>query len=1066
MSEEKQREKLEPSAFDAGVLLQSAQTPIFWKDAARRFAGANRAFLDYFGFADEKEILGKTDEEMGWHSNPEPYRADELAVLREGVSTSSVPGTCVVNGQERQIVASKSPVRKNGKIIGLIGCFEDVTEIAQTRKNLIAAQKAAERTETLKWENERLGRIINNVPAGICVCLVKDGTPHEVTINRHMAQRLGQPEDASRLCTLEELIDSVHGEDRERYQRDLAAFLRQQERLDGTYRLKVRDTGSYIWAHVEGNLVVGPDGMGVAYLACTDVTPLADATARLRESRQRYEQTVDTMQIAMWTYDIPNHRIVMGENAATAALREKFGWPQVFENAPQSTLPIIEESDRERYLAAFREVEAGRDASCEVWYKTDSAAEPHCEREFYHVVLDGDGKPLAAFGIGQNITAEKKAEESYRKELTYLRENSDWNLIAKRRNNLTKNIVLENTPVSEKAYPLPDGCSYDDAIRRLYGLVADRSARNALMKLFSRENLIRRFRRGETVTRADYKRTVPDKPPFWFSATVRTQLVPGTGDIESFTYTYDVTENRVRSQVFTKLGDLGYDEIGLIFPNSGECRVFLSEVRDIPRSETGGRYEDRLNSLLLHAISPEERETLRKALSLETVLGVLEKERVYLCPGAVMQRDGTIRQKMYRCSWLDAEQDALFYAISDTTDQQAAEQRQIARIEAAKLEAERANEAKSAFLSSMSHDLRTPLNGVLGFAEIAMREPDPEKKQKYLEKIHFSGGLLLDLVNDTLELSRIESGKMTLNPEVVDSAEMGRTVLETVRQNAAAKGVRLIADVDTFPGGLVRVDKLKLQKVLLNLLSNAVKYTPAGGTIRYSVMPIEPAVDGCTRRYVVEDNGIGMSAEFLTHLYEPFSQEQRPESADVMGTGLGLSIVKRIVDLMGGKIEVQSKLHGGTRFTVSLPVPPAADGERQTSAKPRSTVSLRGKRLLLCEDNPINAEIASILLGNQQIVTDCAVNGREGVQKFQNSPPDYYDAVLMDIRMPVMDGLEAARRIRGLQRPDAATVPIIAMTADAFAEDLRRAGDAGMDDYLTKPIEPDKLMNVLRKHLK
>lgn len=386
-----------------------------------------------------------------------------------------------------------------------------------------------------------------------------------------------------------------------------------------------------------------------------------------------------------------------------------------------------------------------------------------------------------------------------------------------------------------------------------------------------------------------------------------------------------------------------------------------------------------------------------------------------------------------------------------------------ANLAAAKLDAESANAAKSLFLSSMSHDLRTPLNGILGFAKLAAEESDPLLKQDYLTKIRSSGDLLLSLVNDTLELSRIESGKMTLDAKAIDSHELIETVIAAVKPSADQKNIRLLTDFSAFPFGWVCVDRSKVQKILLNLLSNAVKYTPAGGTVSFSVSLSEPSQGPCNGHIVIEDTGIGMSEEFLSRLYEPFTQEHRmgPDAAD--GTGLGLSIVKKTVDFLGGSICVDSKINLGTRFTVDLPMPPA-DGIDPTSAQSeQDAVVLQGKRVLLCEDNQINTEIAVLLLKKHGILTDCAPNGKAGFELYASAPAGTYDAVLLDIRMPVMDGYDTARAIRSFPREDAASIPIIAMTADAFENDVKKCSEAGMNDHIPKPIDPALLEQALKK---
>ena len=387
----------------------------------------------------------------------------------------------------------------------------------------------------------------------------------------------------------------------------------------------------------------------------------------------------------------------------------------------------------------------------------------------------------------------------------------------------------------------------------------------------------------------------------------------------------------------------------------------------------------------------------------------------------------------------------------------------------AKLTAEQANEYKSVFLANMSHDLRTPLNGIIGYTELALQEKGLEQKQDYIEKVRTSGGLLLDLVNDTLDLSRIESGKLTLKPEVVDGCKYWENIVTAMMPSATVKQINLRTDFSKYPQQMVRVDRVQVKKVLLNILSNAIKYTPAGGTVEMSVTALEPPENGCTRRIIVADNGIGMSKEFMQKMFEPFSQEHRSESGNISGTGLGLSIVKRIVDIMGGVITVESEIYKGTKFTVDLPLEcwdkTSEEAAVKEAEQEQEQQVLAGAQVLLCEDNYLNAEIAQLLLKNKKMQVDWAHDGLEGVQKFQQSAPGFYQLILMDVRMPVLGGLEATRTIRGLQRADAKTVPIVAMTAEAFEETIQEANNAGMNDYITKPISPNLLFKTLAKML-
>ena len=377
-------------------------------------------------------------------------------------------------------------------------------------------------------------------------------------------------------------------------------------------------------------------------------------------------------------------------------------------------------------------------------------------------------------------------------------------------------------------------------------------------------------------------------------------------------------------------------------------------------------------------------------------------------------------------------------------------------------DAERANAAEQAFLANMSHDMRTPLNGVLGFTELALNTDDMSRKQDYLKKIDNSGKLMLDLVNDVLDLSKIESGKMELLPQVFDAHGLFNAVLDEVRLSAEQRGLVLESRIDEKYPSYIQTDRLRNQQIALNLLTNAIKYTPDGGRVSFSIEYLDPPSMGCNTLMTVSDDGIGMSGEFQKRMFEPFSQEHQSRMYGIQGTGLGLSIVKRIVDLMGGHIEVESELDHGSTFRVYLPVIIADVEGSALPSKDASARGIAGKRILICEDNALNAEIAETILRERGGASvECARDGAQGVAMFKSSDPGYFDAILMDVRMPVENGIQATCDIRRLDRADACGVPIVAMTADAFTEDMQNCRDAGMNGYVSKPVRPDRLINVL-----
>lgn len=372
-------------------------------------------------------------------------------------------------------------------------------------------------------------------------------------------------------------------------------------------------------------------------------------------------------------------------------------------------------------------------------------------------------------------------------------------------------------------------------------------------------------------------------------------------------------------------------------------------------------------------------------------------------------------------------------------------------------------EARNQFFANISHDMRTPLNAIMGFLHLARKDTlSSSQRNEYLDKAELSSSLLLDLINDTLTVSKMSSGKMVLHPEPCRTTALVEAVETPMKAAAEKKNITLTVDVAQMEDCYIQADKLNLEKIILNLLSNAVKYTQEGGHIWYTVIGQRGSGKQIAFTITVKDDGIGISDEFIQHIFEPFSQEKRP-GYETIGTGLSLSIVKHLVELMGGTIQVTSQIDHGTEFVIHLSFEEADAKEGSSDAlSGTAPIELEGKRILLCEDNVLNREIAVAILSDHGLLIDCAENGKDGLNKFIEHPQGTYQVILMDLRMPIMDGYEATRQIRQLDRRDAKQIPIIAMTADAFADDIQKCIDAGMNAHIAKPIDPEKLIEIIR----
>ncbi len=410
----------------------------------------------------------------------------------------------------------------------------------------------------------------------------------------------------------------------------------------------------------------------------------------------------------------------------------------------------------------------------------------------------------------------------------------------------------------------------------------------------------------------------------------------------------------------------------------------------------------------------------------------------------------------------------IIFTYYSMQEQKEKEKRQQKMLEESAKMAEMANKAKSTFLFNMFHDLRTPMNAILGYSDLARNHlHEPEKLETYMKNIHISGENLLSIINNVLELAQIENNETMIEESVVKAGESFDSCIVMFENSCKKKQQNLIGEKKIiYP--YVYLDESHVSEIFLNILSNAVKYTGEGGTIHCYLRQFADEREGwCVTEFAVVDDGIGMSEEFQKHIFDAFSRERTSTISGVEGTGLGMGIVKKLVDLMGGTILVESKLGLGSRFTVRIPcrIADEADAQAKRADYCLDQVSVKDKRILLAEDNDLNAEIAMELLAEQGLSVERAVDGVACVEMLEKAPDDYYNLILMDIQMPIMNGYKATQMIRKMEDEKKATIPIVAMTANAFEEDRKKALEVGMNDHVAKPIDMNVLMKVFEKQL-
>jgi len=936
--------------------------------------------------------------------------------------------------------------------------------IAVFARDITEQQK---RQLNVQADRDHLDQILGSIPGGVSLFSFQNGKiALEYTNHGFYELHHGSREYWQHIS--ENPLDWLGPQDRQAFLREFGTVMR-GEKLQGssTYQVTGED-GCQHWVNNLFRHAYERNGISYFYASFVDMDDQVAAEVGRDKARRMYEAAVEASNLVVWEYEIPSHRIIMAENEFTKQNYQKFGLPTVIENVPDSLIPFMDSHCVQPFLEMYRKIDDGeRKASCEIWRKLNPGTEPSCERISYYTVVESSGKPLKAYGIGQNITAHKLEEESYRKAIRQIAQSSA-NTLGSFSVNLTANWCGEGRSIYDFVLKQAESGTADGYFQAFISIIADEEHRKMAAELFTRQGLIQRFLKGETQVSLEYPVRYRNGEIHWQQGIMDMMRNPNTGDIEAVTHALDIDRRRRSEQIAYSVMTDRLDYAALIYPCTGMID-FYAVKPGITRVTSGTRcpYEEIRQYLREEFVPVQERSQYDRETILENVINAIAQQGISHC---YYQREengqDTYRHLQY--SWLDEAHSAILVIQADITDSRRQEQRNLNQLRQALMDAEQASRAKTDFLSRMSHDMRTPLNGIIGMTYIARGQKNGRRTEECLDKIDLSSKFLLGLINDILDMAKAESGAIELHPEPYSMKEFEQYIDAVIRPICSEKNQELITEFYMPDGCIPLADKLKMNQIVFNLLSNAVKYSPEGSRIWYRDIS-EVQDDGRVKDCIeVIDHGTGMSEEFQKVLFEPFTQENRIDSSEMRGTGLGLAITKKLVDAMGGRIEVQSKLKVGTTIRVELlldQAPEAApEAQKESSAAEKGQgVSLAGKHILLCEDHPLNQEIAKALLSELGLIVSTADDGLAGVKLFESAASGFFDAVLMDIRMPVMNGYEAARTIRSLDRPDGKTVPIIAMTADAYAEDVQKCLDAGMNAHLAKPIDPQLLKDVLTK---
>ncbi|CDA86064.1 putative uncharacterized protein [Clostridium sp. CAG:230] len=690
------------------------------------------------------------------------------------------------------------------------------------------------------------------------------------------------------------------------------------------------------------------------------------------------------------------------------------------------------------------------------------------KERYYEIIVYPDRKDHVACilnDVTERSMEERRHSEEFQDEVHQRVKNGTDLLWEYCRYNLTTDTIeyLEEKGKKITDKTLLEVRSYYDRMKRLFEEIGI-SQNDA--NHFSRKYLLEQYQSGVSDSQFNFfARDYTTKAPLYLKLECKLLRHPGNLDVVAFFYTRDESRSYMEKCASEAILGNDYDFAGIIYTKADNYFYCKQNKGKYQEEYISGNYPELIRQSLLKFCVNDDVEKRVWNNSMEEIQKRLRLKTVYRTEVDMLNpNDGTIHRKNLSYRYVDSKKNIIAVNQVDVESVVRREREKKQQLETALNLAEQANNAKSEFLATVSHEIRTPMNVVLGLTDLAKSEiENREVLLDYLNKIEVSGKHLLHLVNDVLDMSKIESGEFKLHPVRCNLKDFLINMQNYVQTLCKQKNITLlIAAGKDFPD--IYVDKLRLDQIFINIISNAVKFTPYGGKILLS-MQTNRQDHKINCRFEVADNGIGMSEEFQKNLFKPFMQEERMAQRPVEGTGLGLAIAYGIINKMNGNIEIKSEKNIGTTFLINLSFEEADKDSTPKKQFETEKVLLEGKNVLIIEDHPINQMILSKMLKNQGAQIYCADNGKIGLEMFEQSDAGMYDIIFMDIRMPVMDGLEAARNIRKLDRPDAKCVPIIAMTANAYDEDREKSEKAGINVHLSKPIDSQILRKTIAEIL-
>lgn len=904
-------------------------------------------------------------------------------------------------------------------------------------------------------QEQQLRDIIHTVPGGVCLYRWDGKRLKSVIISEQFSEILG--EDAtSRMAEVENLeFAKVHPDDLLELQKAVVHAFAQVGRIEHTYRARNVKTNDYRWVYMQGVSVPQADGTQLAYVSYTDITQERLTAQCLRASERALDVATEQAGLWCWNYDPSNDRAYFNPRC----IRD-FDLPAILEQYPQAWLDkgFILPAYTGTYLDAIQKVKAGEpQAVFEAQVKLKDGSGHWAEFRFTNLP-DEDGKQGIVVCTGRLIDYEKALLAKY--ELEQQKPSlGEKDLILHAVFNLDTGETLDYDFAANVKHLEEKFKTLRQATENVARFIIGEKEKKKFLAMNCASFLKEQVNRGINEHAIDYRRRMPDGRIIWVRNLFHLVCEPNTRDILLFEYCYNIHEQKMAEEVLRSATVFDYERIACVNFEIGKMLPYgyWDDASPVALID----YEATRRAYAIRSVVPEEQAEFLVNSDPKTVMDCAGEKEAYSFTTKICRADGTVGIVKTRFVPYDMENNIYIMSRTDVTQLLKEEETKSTMLRDALTVAQQANSAKSDFLASMSHDIRTPMNAIVGMCELALEdESDHVQIHESLKIIQSSSKLLLALINNILDMSRIESGTMILVDEPFSLTEQINETAKSYRFLTTQRHQNFALSIDIEHDACIG-DIARIHSGIDNILSNAIQYTPNGGTISYRVSEVASGKpDIGLYRFEISDTGIGMSEEKQKRLFEPFYRGETHLTAKIEGTGLGLSIAKAIVDLKGGTISVESREGVGTTIVVELPLhfakmealPPEHHPEQPTIVYDLSDV-----HVLLCEDHPINQKVAQRMLEKCHAKVTVAANGQAGYEAFIQSKFGVFDVILMDIQMPIMNGYEATKAIRESGHPQAKAIPIVAITANAFAEDVQKSRRAGMNEHLAKPIVPTQL---------